>query len=62
MGRLEDKIAIVTGAGQGIGKAADGGFIPPGFPGYDNTDTLQKYDVAAAKLLLDKASPASKAA
>jgi oligopeptide transport system substrate-binding protein len=46
---------------QKIGKAADGGFIPPGFPGYDNTDNVQKFDVAAAKALLDKASPEAKA-
>src|SRR5439155_1314302 len=50
------KIQIKT-----ISKAADGGFIPPGFPGYDKSDNTQKYDVAAAKALLDKASPASKA-
>ena len=56
-----DRAAFVKDVQQGIGKAADGGFIPPGFPGYDNTDTEQKYDVAAAKALLDKASPASKA-
>ena len=56
-----DRAAFVKDVQQGIGKAADGGFIPPGFPGYDNSDTTQKYDVAAAKALLDKASPASKA-
>ena len=56
-----DRTAFVKDVQQGIGKAADGGFIPPGFPGYDNTDTEQKYDVAAAKALLEKASPASKA-
>ncbi|HEV8229092.1 MAG TPA: peptide ABC transporter substrate-binding protein [Candidatus Limnocylindria bacterium] len=56
-----DRSAFVKDVQQGIGKAADGGFIPPGFPGYDNTDTDQKYDPAAAKALLDKASPASKA-
>ncbi|HET7700011.1 MAG TPA: peptide ABC transporter substrate-binding protein, partial [Candidatus Limnocylindria bacterium] len=44
-----------------IGKAADGGFIPPGFPGYDNTDKVQSFDPAAAKGLLDKAAAASKA-
>lgn len=44
-----------------IGKAADGGFIPPGFPGYDNTDKVQSFDPAAAKALLDKAAAASKA-
>ena len=45
-----------------IGKAATAGFIPPGIPGYDEGDTVQKYDVAAAKQLLDKASPEAKAA
>jgi oligopeptide transport system substrate-binding protein len=44
-----------------IGKVADGGFIPPSMPGYDNADTAQKYDPAAAKALLEQASPASKA-
>lgn len=44
-----------------IGKAADGGFIPPGFPGYDNTDKVQAFDPKAAKALLDKGSAASKA-
>src|SRR5207247_9390007 len=33
----------------------------PGYPGYDRSDTTQQYDGAAAKALLDKASPASKA-
>ncbi len=56
-----DRGAFVKDLQQGIGKAADGGFIPPGFPGYDSTDNEQKYDPAAAKALLDKASPASKA-
>jgi oligopeptide transport system substrate-binding protein len=56
-----DREAYVKDVEQGIGKIADGGFIPPGFPGYDKTDTEQKYDVAAAKALLDKAAPASKA-
>jgi oligopeptide transport system substrate-binding protein len=56
-----DRVAYVKDVEQGIGKVADGGFIPPGFPGYDNTDKEQAYDVAAAKALLDKASPASKA-
>lgn len=56
-----DRAAYVKDVEQGIGKIADGGFIPPGFPGYDNTDKEQLYDVAAAKALLDKASPASKA-
>jgi len=56
-----DRDAYVKDIQQGIGKAADGGFIPPGFPGYDSTDTEQKYDPAAAKALLEKASAASKA-
>ncbi|HKY51824.1 MAG TPA: peptide ABC transporter substrate-binding protein [Candidatus Limnocylindria bacterium] len=56
-----DRAAYVKDVEQGIGKIADGGFIPPGFPGYDNTDKEQAYDVAGAKALLDKASPASKA-
>jgi oligopeptide transport system substrate-binding protein len=56
-----DREAFVKDVEQGIGKAADGGFIPTGFPGYDTADTAQKYDPAAAKALLEKASPASKA-
>jgi oligopeptide transport system substrate-binding protein len=36
--------------------------IPPGIPGYDETDTVQKFDTAAAKTLLDKASSEAKAA
>jgi oligopeptide transport system substrate-binding protein len=55
-----DRAALMKDVVQ-IGKVADGGFIPPSMPGYDNSDTTQKYDVAAAKALLDKASPASKA-
>ncbi len=55
-----DRAALMKDVVQ-IGKVADGGFIPPSMPGYDNTDTTQKYDPAAAKALLDKASPASKA-
>ncbi|MBI3522570.1 MAG: peptide ABC transporter substrate-binding protein [Chloroflexi bacterium] len=46
---------------QKIGKpVATGGFIPPGIPGYDKDDTIQKYDVAEAKKLFDAASPAAK--
>jgi len=55
-----DRVALMKDVVQ-IGKVADGGFIPPSMPGYDNTDSVQKYDVAAAKALLEKASPASKA-
>jgi len=56
-----DRTAYVRDIRQGIGTPANAGFIPPGFPGYDATDTEQKTDIAAAKALLDKASPASKA-
>jgi oligopeptide transport system substrate-binding protein len=55
-----DRTALMKDVVQ-IGKVADGGFIPPSMPGYDNTDTTQKYDVPAAKALLEKGSAASKA-
>ncbi len=45
---------------QKIGRAADGGFIPPGMPGYDPDDKIQKFDPAEAKKLLDQASPAAR--
>ena len=45
-----------------ICQPAKAGFIPPGIPGYDESDTVQKFDPAAAKALLDKASPEAKAA
>ncbi|MBM4434589.1 MAG: peptide ABC transporter substrate-binding protein [Chloroflexi bacterium] len=45
-----------------ICQPAMAGFIPPGIPGYDETDTVQKFDPAAAKALLDKASPEARAA
>jgi oligopeptide transport system substrate-binding protein len=54
-----DRAALMKDVIQ-IGKVADGGFIPPSMPGYDNTDTGQKFDVAAAKAAFDKVSPASK--
>jgi oligopeptide transport system substrate-binding protein len=38
------------------------GFIPPGIPGYDESDTVQKFEPAAGKALLDKATPEAKAA
>ena len=57
-----DREAFVRDVLGGIGKPANNGFIPPGIPGYDESDTIQKYDVAAAKQLLDKASPDAKAA
>jgi oligopeptide transport system substrate-binding protein len=47
-----DRAAYITDVAK-IGKAAtEGGFIPPGMPGYDKDDTAQKFDVAAAKALL----------
>lgn len=43
-----------------IGKAAnEGGFIPPGMPGYDKDDTVQKFDPAAAKKLLSESKYAN---
>ncbi|MGH2712666.1 MAG: peptide ABC transporter substrate-binding protein [Thermoleophilaceae bacterium] len=39
---------------QKIGKAATGGFIPPGYPGHDASDPEQKFDAAAAKKLLEE--------
>lgn len=43
-----------------IGKPADpGGFIPPGMPGYDQSDTTQKFDPAAAKQLLSQSKYAN---
>jgi len=45
-----------------ICQPAKAGFIPPGIPGYDETDTVQKFDPAAAKTLLDKGSADAKAA
>ncbi|MBU6422565.1 MAG: peptide ABC transporter substrate-binding protein [Chloroflexi bacterium] len=45
----------------GIGKPATS-FIPPGIPGYDAGDTFQKFDPAAAKAALAKASPEATAA
>jgi oligopeptide transport system substrate-binding protein len=57
-----DREAYTKDVLGGIGKSANNGFIPPGIPGYDETDTVQKFDVAAAKQLLDKASPEAKAA
>jgi oligopeptide transport system substrate-binding protein len=36
-------------------------FLPPGMPGYDQGDTFQKFDVAAAKAALAQASPSVQA-
>lgn len=47
-----DRANFVENVLAGIGKAADGGFIPVGQPGYDNTDKTQAFDVEAAKKLL----------
>jgi len=47
-----DRLAYINDVAK-IGKAAtEGGFIPPGMPGYDKDDTAQKFDPAAAKQLL----------
>ena len=44
-----DRAAYISDVAK-IGKAAtEGGFIPPGLPGYDSGDTAQKFDPAAAK-------------
>lgn len=49
-----DRAAYISDVAK-IGKAADpGGFIPPGMPGYDKDDTIQKFDAAAAKTLLSQ--------
>lgn len=42
---------------QKIGKPANS-FIPPGFPGHDDSDNAQKFDSTAAKALLAQAAPA----
>jgi ABC-type transport system substrate-binding protein len=52
----------VENVSAGIGKVADGGFIPFGQPGYDNTDKIQAFDVEAAKKLLSESTYASAAA
>ena len=49
-----DRAAYINDVAK-IGKAAtEGGFIPPGMPGYDAGDTAQKFDPAAAKTLLSQ--------
>lgn len=56
-----DRANFVENVQAGIGKPADGGFIPVGQPGYDNTDKTQAFDVAAAKKLLAESKYASAA-
>lgn len=54
-----DRAAYISDVAK-IGKAADpGGFIPPGMPGYDKEDTIQKFDAAAAKQLLSQSKYAN---
>jgi oligopeptide transport system substrate-binding protein len=54
-----DRAAYITDVAK-IGKAAtEGGFIPPGMPGYDAQDTAQKFDPAAAKTLLSQSKYAN---
>ena len=49
-----DRAAYINDVAK-IGKpATEGGFIPPGMPGYDKDDTAQKFDPAAAKTLLSQ--------
>jgi len=45
-----------------LGVPAGGGFIPPGIPGFDPDDKIQSFDPAAARKLLDQASPAAREA
>jgi len=55
-----DKQAYINDVAK-IGKPAGdaGGFIPPGMPGYDQTDNVQKFDPAAAKASLAKSKYAN---
>lgn len=54
-----DRVAYINDVAK-IGKAADkGGFIPPGMPGYDASDTAQAFDPAAAKQLLSQSKYAN---
>ena len=54
-----DRAAYITDVAK-IGKpATEGGFIPPGMPGYDKDDTAQKFDPAAAKTLLSQSKYAN---
>lgn len=57
--RSYDRASFVETVLKGIGKPADGGFIPVGQPGYDSTDKVQAFDVAAAKKLLGESKYAS---
>ena len=49
--RAYNRDAFITDV-QKIGAPANGGFIPPGFPGYDKDDPSQRFDAAAAKAAL----------
>jgi len=60
--RSFDRASFVETVLKGIGKPADGGFIPVGQPGYDNSDKIQAFDVAAAKKLLSESKYPSAAA
>lgn len=59
--RSFDRQAFITDV-QKIGAPATGGFIPPGFPGYDAEDKSQAFDAAAAKGLLAGSAHAGTAA
>jgi oligopeptide transport system substrate-binding protein len=57
--RSIDRNAFIADV-QKVGAPANGGFIPPGFPGYDASDPEQKFDAAAAKKLLGESKYAGK--
>ena len=56
-----DRNALVEAVLAGIGKPADGGFIPVGQPGFDDSDKTQAMDLEAAKKLLSESKYASAA-
>ena len=56
-----DRANFVENVQAGIGKPADGGFIPVGQPGYDSSDKTQAFNVEAAKKLLSESKYASAA-
>ena len=55
-----DRAAYITDV-QKIGKPSTS-FISEGLPGFDGSDTFQKFDVTAAKAALAQATPAAQAA
>jgi len=59
MAKAFDRDAFIKDV-QKIGAPANGGFIPPGFPGYDKDDPAQKFDAAGAKAALAKSKYSGK--